>query len=108
MKFTEGFYTYNISEKMQKRIRSRIRKKKAARNLFLIVLPLRGNDGILEIYPYNQLLQSYYLQFYSDVVVVGLAKSREDAQMLVLEIIQDMYDATGEELNVRKFFLCEQ
>lgn len=108
MKFSEGLYTYNISKKKQNRICEHIRKHKSARNLFLIVLPFRKDDGLLEIYPYNQLLQSYYRQFDSEITVVGLAKSREDAQMLVLEIIQDMYDTTGEEFNVRKFFLCEQ
>lgn len=107
MKLAEGLYTYNISEKKQKRICACIRKHKSARNLFLIVLPLRGKDGLLEIYPYKQLLQSYYRQFDSDISVVGLAKSREDAQLLVLEIIQDMYDETGEEWNVKKFFFSE-
>ena len=108
MKLSEGLYTYNISNRKRNRICSHIRKHKSARNLFVIVLPVRGNDGILEIYPYNQLLQSYYRQFDSEITVVGLAKKREDAQMLVLEIIQDMYDTTGEEFDVKKFFVVNE
>ena len=76
MIFADKCYTYNLTERKQARIRKRIRRHKPVRNLYVIVLPLL-QDGLLEIYPYNQ---------------------------LVLQIIQDMYDETGEEWKVEDFF----
>jgi len=68
-----------------------------------IVLPLL-QDGLLEIYPYNQLLQKPYRKLDSRIRVVGFARGKEVAEQLVLQIIQDMYDETGEEWKVEDFF----
>lgn len=104
MKLVEGLYTYNISKYKKNRICSHIRKHKPAKKLYLIVLPIRGNDGLFEIYPYNQLLQKYYLQFDSQITIVGIAGTKEEAQRLVVEIVQDMYDSMGESFDINKFF----
>lgn len=74
-----------------------------SRNLYVIVLPLL-QDGLLEIYPYNQLLQKPYRKLDSRIRVVGFARGKEVAEQLVLQIIQDMYDETGEEWKVEDFF----
>lgn len=58
MIFADKCYTYNLTERKQARIRKRIRRHKPVRNLYVIVLPLL-QDGLLEIYPYNQLLQNH-------------------------------------------------
>lgn len=79
------------------------RRHKPVRNLYVIVLPLL-QDGLLEIYPYNQLLQKPYRKLDSRIRVVGFARGKEVAEQLVLQIIQDMYDETGEEWKVEDFF----
>ena len=58
----------------------------------------------MEIYPYNQLLQKPYRKLDSRIQVVGFARGKEVAEQLVLQIIQDMYDETGEEWKVEDFF----
>lgn len=103
MIFADKCYTYNLTERKQARIKKRIKRHKTARNLYVIVLPLL-QDGLLEIYPYNQLLQKPYKKMDSRIRVVGFAKGKEAAEQLVLQIIQDMYDETGEEWKVEEFF----
>lgn len=103
MIFADKCYTYNLTERKQARIRKRIRQHKPVRNLYVIVLPLL-QDGLLEIYPYNQLLQKPYRKLDSRIRVVGFARGKEVAEQLVLQIIQDMYDETGEEWKVEDFF----
>ena len=70
MIFADKCYTYNLTERKQARIRKRIRRHKPVRNLYVIVLPLL-QDGLLEIYPYNQLLQKPYRKLDSRIRVVG-------------------------------------
>ena len=53
---------------------------------------------------YNQLLQKPYRKLDSRIRVVGFARGKEVAEQLVLQIIQDMYDETGEEWKVEDFF----
>ena len=103
MIFADKCYTYNLTERKQIRIKKRIRRHKPVRNLYVIVLPL-VQDGLIEIYPYNQLLQKPYRKLDSRIQVVGFARGKEVAEQLVLQIIQDMYDETGEEWKVEDFF----
>ena len=103
MIFADKCYTYNLTERKQTRIKKRIRRHKAVRNLYVIVLPLL-QDGLIEIYPYNQLLQKPDRKLDSRIRGVGFARGKEVAEQLVLQIIQDMYDETGEEWKVEDFF----
>ncbi len=103
MIFSDKCYTYNLTERKRARIKKRIQRHKTARNLYVIVLPLI-QDGLLEIYPYNQLLQKPYRKIDSKIQVVGFARGKEAAEQLVVQIIQDMYDETGEEWKVEDFF----
>ena len=103
MIISDRCYTYNLTERKQTRIKKRIKRHKNARNLYVIVLSLL-QDGLMEIYPYNQLLQKPYRKMDSRIQVVGFARGKEVAEQLVLQIIQDMYDETGEEWKVEDFF----
>ena len=103
MIISDRCYTYNLTERKQTRIKKRIKRHKTARNLYVIVLPLL-RDGLMEIYHYNQLLQKPYRKMDSRIQVVGFARGKEAAEQLVLQIIQDMYDETGEEWKVEDFF----
>ncbi len=101
MQIIDNVYTYGIKEKKLDKIISKINKEKIIPNLCVITLPL-FDDGILEIYDYNQLLQPYYKSLGDDIKVVGITKGRGDANELVLELVQGMCNA-GEDFNVREY-----
>jgi hypothetical protein len=91
MRVIEDLYTYDIKEKKVRRILKRIDALKPVKKLYVIVFPL-FNDGILEIYSYNQLLQPYYKKRTDDIEIVGISKDRDGAERILLNIIQEMCD----------------
>jgi hypothetical protein len=91
MRVIDDVYTYDIKEKKVRRILKRIDNSKPVKKLYVIVLPL-FNDGILEIYSYNQLLQPYYKKRTDDIEIVGMSKGRAGADRIVLGLIQEMCD----------------
>lgn len=106
MNVSDALYTYGIKDRKLDRILKRISKGKRVRNLYVIVLPL-VQDGLLEIYVYNQLLQPFYKSVINQIHVLGVALSKGDAEELVLQMVQDMYDAgDGNSLDT-DFFACE-
>lgn len=104
MRVIEDLYTYDINEKKAKRLLKKISRGKPAKGLYVVVYPL-FNDGVLEIYSYNQLLQPYYKRRSDDIEIVGISMSKAEADMLVLGIFQRMcvegYTDFG---NLRGFF----
>lgn len=106
MNVSDALYTYGIKDRKLDRILKRISKGKRVHNLYVIVLPLM-QDGLLEIYVYNQLLQPFYKPVAGQIHVLGVALSKGDAEELVLQMVQDMYDAgDGNSLDT-DFFACE-
>lgn len=103
MKVIDTLYTYDISNWKRKRLLKKMRNKKKVRDLYLIVLPFSG-DGLLEVFPYNQLLQPYYRHLGDEIVVVGMAKKKGNAMELVLQMVQEMYDAQGVSFDTQEFF----
>ena len=89
IRFHEKLYIDDISDKKLVSIKKKIRKKSPKLNLYLITLPI-GNQGILEVYWYPELLQHFYQKMHTEVIVVGLAGSRDEAfdiiQKIVIEI----------------------
>lgn len=106
MIFAENCYAYNITRRKQESIRKRIRRHKPIRNLYLIIMPM-FSDGMFEIYAYNQLLQKFYKRLDDHIRVVGISKGREQADILITEIIQDIYDFSGEEWKVEEYFFAD-
>lgn len=102
MRFVDSLYTYGYKDKKIDKVIKKINKGSAIPGLHLIVLPL-VNDGILEIYVYNQLLQPFYKSIWDNICVVGIASNKGGAQELVQNIIQDMYDYNAD-LDVNNFF----
>ena len=99
----DDYYTYGIKEKKLARIVWDIEKGKEIKKLFVVTIPL-GSSGILEIYEYNKLLEPLFSSLTSEPYIVGLAPDKEQAEELVEAIIQDVYDNTGEQLDVRGYF----
>jgi hypothetical protein len=91
MKIVEDLYTYDIKEKKVRRILKKIEKQKPVKKLYVLVLPL-FNDGILEIYNYNQLLQPYYKERTDDIKIIGISKGKTGAEEMLVGLIQEMCD----------------
>lgn len=106
MEFHEKLYTADLSAKDTKIIQKKINKGKNIEALYCIVLPL-FNDGILEIYEYNQLLNTYLKHInnvvVNKIVIVGLATSNEEAIYAVAYIVDKVFQETGK-ADVRKYF----
>lgn len=103
MIFSDRCYTGDLTIKKQARIQKKIRKGKPIPGLYLIVLPLVP-DGLLEIYSYSQLLQKVYRRMDSEIRVVGFSRGKGAAEELVLQMIQDICDADGEDWNIEDYF----
>lgn len=103
MTFVESLHTYGLKEKRLTGIIKKINKGKKISNLFLVVLPINKRE-ILEIYPYNQLLQKGYDMYRDEIKVLGVSRSREDAFRIVEDIVQYLTDngirwESAEEIN---------
>lgn len=93
--FHEKLYRDGISDRKLKRICKKIKNQSPKLNLFLITLPL-GNQGVLEVYWYPELLQKVYQELDKQLTVVGIANSREDAFLQIEEIVTDVGWQTGD------------
>lgn len=85
----EKLYRDGISNWTLRRIRKKVKRKSVNLKWFFVTLPL-GDNGILEVYWYPELLQKAYKELDKSLTVVGIAKSREDAFALIEEIITDV------------------
>lgn len=102
IRFHEKLYRDKISDFQVAAIHRKIKRRSPKLNLFLITLPI-GNQGILEIYWYPELLQSVYQNMDAELVVVGLAHSRESAFRLIEQILEEAGFAEGNN-SIRNFF----
>lgn len=95
IRFHEKLYRDGISDRKLKRIRKKVLRGVAKLKLYLVTLPL-GDNGILEIYWYPELLQKAYHELDKTLVVVGIADSREAAFQRIEEIVEDVGWETGD------------
>lgn len=87
--FHNNMYTDGFSLKQVNNVKKKIKRLSPKLRLFLVTLPV-GKQGILEIYWYPELLQKVYRNYDGDMIVIGLAKTREEAFELVEQIIRDV------------------
>ncbi len=84
----EQLYSDGISDRKLTFFKKKIKKKTPRLDLFLVTLPL-GPEGLLEVYWYPELLQKHYMQMKQELVVVGIATSRDEAFHLIEQIVLD-------------------
>ena len=101
MQIIKEVYTYGFKEKKLDKIIKKVKKGKKVWGLHLVVLPL-FQDGLMEIYRYDQLLQPFYRSMSEKICVIGLAKNKAFAQNIVVDVIQGMCDA-GVDFDVKGF-----
>ncbi len=100
----EWYYDLYLGEKIAKKknkIIYKIKDGKFTPSTYVIVLP-RNRRDILETFPIEVLKQKYYKR--QNFFVVGLAKGNEEANQVMLDIIQECYRET-DTVNVRDFLL---
>ena len=73
IRFHEKLYKYKISARGLASMKRKIKKGSLRLNLFLVTLPV-GTQGILEVYWYPELLQTFYRQIEEELIVVGIAR----------------------------------
>jgi hypothetical protein len=76
------------------RLIRRIKRYGKCPGINVITLPL-FDDGILEIYNFDELKQKYYRDRSNDIHIVGIAVSRAQAVRMVRDIVDEVYNNTG-------------
>ena len=100
----DWYYDLYLGEKIAKKKNKLIYKIKDGKftpTTYVIALP-RNRRDILETFPAEVLKQKYYKK--ANIFVVGLAKGNDEANQVMLEIIQDCWRET-DTVNVRDFIL---
>lgn len=100
--FHEKLYTEGMSAHKIKSVKNKIIKGSFKSGVFLITMPLM-NEGILEVYWYPEFLQPLYKEINDEVVVVGLADSREDAFSLIERIVRDV-GVSDDKIPIAEYF----
>ena len=95
MTVIENVYNDIYSERsLSKKIR-KIKRYKPARGIFVITFPI-FNDGLLEIYDFNELTQDFYRKLDKErgICVIGISDSKEGAKSLAADIVYEFYKNT--------------
>ncbi|MBQ9610667.1 MAG: hypothetical protein IJV15_14645 [Lachnospiraceae bacterium] len=102
MKIVDAPYIVGFKDKKKDKIIKKIKHKAKADGVYVITSPVI-TDGIMDIYQYSQLLTKFYDNIRDDMYIFGIAKGKKEAKELIVNIVQDMYDA-GYEFDVKGFF----
>ena len=88
----ENPYIGDTLQKNKDKVIRKMKKGKVILRLFCVTLPL-GSHGLLEIYPYYELQQKWFQE--QNPIVIGIARNREEAFLLVQKIVGEVYQNTG-------------
>lgn len=102
MKVVDAPYVQGFKERKKEKIVRKIRHKRKVDKVYVVTLPLI-TDGIMDIYEYKHLFQKFYKKASDEIYILGIAKTKGDANEVVRNIVQDMYDSDID-FDVKKFF----
>lgn len=102
IRFHKKLYKGSISDKKLDVIKKKVKWGFPKLNLFLITLPI-SDQGILEVYWYPELFQKLYREMENELVVVGIARTREKAFEIIKSMIEDI-GVSGDCILVRDYF----
>lgn len=102
IRFHEKLYRGDMTEKKLATIKRKVKGKSKRLHVFLVTLPV-ANQGLLEIYWYPELLQKAYQLMDDEMVVVGVAATREKAYALIKTMIEDI-GVTEDGIPVKAYF----
>lgn len=101
IKWCENPYLDEALTPKWEKIKKRLEREKPAADLYCITFP-SNPENLLDIYNCNELLFKYYKR--RDIYAIGMARGRKNAILLVKEMVEDMYQDTGE-INPREYFI---
>ncbi|MBR6642648.1 MAG: hypothetical protein IKL28_03190 [Lachnospiraceae bacterium] len=99
----EKMYIGEQAEKSFKKIRKKLENRKPVFGFFLITKP-SNQQNLFDILPTKELLFPYYKR--QELLVYGLAKGKEEAENLVVSMLEDVYRETGG-LCCKEYFKAE-
>ena len=88
VKWSEKLYIGEQAAKKAEKFRKKIEAGKLVNGVFLITKPSNGQN-LMDILPSKELLFPYYKR--RELFVYGLAKGKDEAEELVLTILEDVY-----------------
>ena len=96
------YLSEGITGKKLDKIKKQLEKKPLFSGVFLISVSANPSDQ-LEIFEARQLVQSYYEK--NPPYVIGMAQSREEAFLLVEQIVQECLRKRGD-CALKEYLLC--
>lgn len=90
----------NIKDSDFEKIKNDINNHVFTRNIYCITFA-SNPQNLFEIYHAKEFIQSYYRR--KDIHILGIAKSKKNAFMLVAKMLEEVYKKTGE-FKVRDYF----
>ena len=94
MKLFSRMYVRGIPDRKVIPTMRKMKRNQSLSSIFCITLPV-FQDGVLEIYEYEELRQPIYDELEHLAIVIGITDSREDAEELVRLIVDEVYQNTG-------------
>ncbi len=94
MKLYNRMYVRGIPDRRILPIMRKMNRNRNVSRLYCITLPV-FQDGILEIYEYDELCQPLHEELEHPVIVIGITGTRKEAEELVRLIVDEVYQNTG-------------
>jgi len=98
--WSEKLYIGGQAEKNAEKVQKNLEKGKLVPGYFLITAP-SNEQNLLDILPAAELLFPHYKR--QELLVYGLAKGKEEAEELVVSILEDVYRET-DGLGCKEYF----
>ena len=100
---SEKLYIGSQAEKGVKKVQKKLENGKTVLGFFLITRP-SNDSNLFDILPTAELLFPYYKR--QELLVYGIAKGKEEAENLVVSMLEDVYRAT-DGLCCKEYFEAE-
>lgn len=101
--WSEKLYIGSQAEKIFKKVKKKLESGNVVIGFFLITRP-SNESNLFDILPTAELLFPYYKR--QELLVYGLAKGREEAENLVVSMLEDVYRET-DGLHCKEYFETE-
>ena len=92
MLWNNRLYVGEKAEPHKKKIVKNIKNNKVQLGIYVLALPA-NEENVMDIYPAQVLLQEHFKK--SNQLIVGVAKGRDEAMELMMQIITDSINETG-------------
>ncbi len=101
--WSEKLYIGSQAEKTFKKVQKKLDNGKKVLGFFLVTRP-SNSSNLFDILPTAELLFPYYKR--QELFVYGLAKGKEEAENLVVSMLEDVYRET-DGLHCKEYFEAE-